>query len=118
MIQNAWLNHVYGGRWTEPAVEVALRRVVEAGFRRAVYFPYGFMADNAESELEGRIALRGEPALEAVHLPCPNADPELMRALARRVLDDESGAGAQVNEPASRTVEAPAPESHAVSGAA
>ncbi len=106
MIQNAWLNHVYGGRWTEPAVDVALRRVVEAGYRRVVYLPYGFMADNAESELEGRIALRAQPALEAVHLPCPNVDPELMRALARRVLEGEAGDRAPANQRASPVAEA------------
>jgi len=98
MIQNAWLNHVYGGRWTEPAVEVVLQRIVDAGYRRVVYFPYGFMADNAESELEGRLALRAQPSLEAVHLPCPNADPELMRALARQVAEPEVEAGAAAAE--------------------
>ncbi len=87
MIQLGWLNHVYGGRWTEPPVEQALRRVADAGFRRAVYFPFGFAADNAESELEGRIALRGEPRLEAVHLPCLNAAPEFLAALARQVVE-------------------------------
>jgi protoheme ferro-lyase len=86
MIQNAWLNHVYGGRWTEPPVEEALRKVADAGFRRVVYYPFGFSADNAESELEGRIALRGEPRLEAVHLPCLNTAPEFLAALARQVV--------------------------------
>ena len=85
MIQNAWLNHVYGGKWTEPPVEEAMRQVVAAGYRRAVYFPYGFSADNAESELEGRIALRGQPTLDAVHLPCLNARPSFLEALARLV---------------------------------
>jgi protoheme ferro-lyase len=87
MIQLAWLNHIYGGRWTEPPVEEALRRVAAAGFRRAVYFPFGFSADNAESELEGRIALRGEPRLEAIHLPCLNAAPEFLNALARQLVE-------------------------------
>lgn len=80
-----WLNHRYGGRWTEPAIEDALRQVAVRGFRRVVYYPFGFLADNAESELEGRVALRAQ-AFEAVHLPCLNADPELAAALARHVL--------------------------------
>jgi ferrochelatase len=84
-IVNGWLNHVYGGRWTEPSIEEALRRVVDAGFRRAVYYPYGFLADNAESELEGRVALRARPELSAIHLPCLNASPEYLAALARQV---------------------------------
>ncbi|HET7226813.1 MAG TPA: ferrochelatase [Candidatus Eisenbacteria bacterium] len=85
MTVSGWLNHRYGGRWTEPAIEDALRQVAARGFRRVVYYPFGFLADNAESELEGRLALRAQ-GLEAVHLPCLNGDPELAAALARHVL--------------------------------
>lgn len=86
MVQNGWLNHVYGGQWTEPPMEDALRRVAGAGYRRAVYFPYGFVADNAESELEGRLALRGRPELDAVHLPCLNASGEYLGAVAGQIV--------------------------------
>ncbi|HEY6866896.1 MAG TPA: ferrochelatase [Candidatus Eisenbacteria bacterium] len=82
MIVHGWLNHLYGGPWTEPPIDVALRRVAEAGYRRVVYFPFGFIADNAESELEGRIALRTQSSLEAVHLPCLNESPALLDLLA------------------------------------
>ena len=60
-------------------------KVVAAGFKRVVYFPYGFLADNAESQLEGRIALRTRPELESWHLPCLNESPLLIEALARSV---------------------------------
>jgi hypothetical protein len=56
------------------------------GFRNVLYFPYGFLADNAESELEGRVFLRAHPWRSVVHLPCLNAEPELLSALARHVL--------------------------------
>ena len=85
MIVNGWLNHVYGGRWTQPPVEEALEHVAEKGYRRVVYYPFGFVADNAESELEGRIALRTQPSLEAIHLPCLNADPEFLAVVVRHV---------------------------------
>lgn len=85
MISNGWLNHIYGGRWTQPPMEEALEQVVRSGYRRVVYYPFGFVADNAESELEGRIALRTQPALEALHLPCLNADPKFLAVLARHV---------------------------------
>lgn len=81
-VVGGWLNHVYGGRWTEPPMDQALRQVADAGGRRVVYFPYGFCADNAESQLEGRIALRVRPWDQAVHLPCLNAEPAYMEALA------------------------------------
>lgn len=85
LIVNGWLNHTRGGRWTEPAIDLALRQVADAGFRRVVYYPYGFLADNAESELEGRLALAGVPDLEARHLPCLNDSPVLMEMLARQI---------------------------------
>lgn len=83
LIVNGWLNHTRGGQWTEPAMADALRHVSAAGFTRVVYFPYGFLADNAETQLEGRIALRDRPELEAWHLPCLNADRTLIETLAR-----------------------------------
>ena len=82
---NGWLNHTRGGRWTEPPIEAALARVQAAGFSRVVYFPYGFLADNAESELEGRIALSTVADLEARHLPCLNDSPGLMAILAQQI---------------------------------
>lgn len=85
LIVYGWLNHTRGGRWTEPPIDEALQTVTEKGFDRIVYFPYGFLADNAESQLEGQEALKGEPSLNAVHLPCLNVSPALLEALADQV---------------------------------
>ena len=52
---------------------------------RVVYYPYGFLADNAESELEGRIALAAHPAMAARHLPCLNDAAPLAAAIADQV---------------------------------
>ena len=86
MVVNGWLNHTRGGRWTEPPIEEALRQVAGAGFSRLVYFPYGFLADNAESELEGRIALDRHTSIERLHVPCLNDSPALAEALSRQIL--------------------------------
>jgi len=86
LIVNGWLNHTKGGRWTEPPIDVALYDVADAGFKRVVYFPYGFLADNAETELEGRIALRSQPDLEAWQLPCLNTSARLIDLLAGAVV--------------------------------
>ena len=84
----AWLNHAMGGTWTSPAADVALRALADRGFRRIVYFPYGFVADNAESQLEGRVLLRAERRFEeVVHLPCLNAAPAYLDALAGAILE-------------------------------
>jgi ferrochelatase len=85
LVVPGWLNHVRGGRWTEPSADEALRQVAAAGLSRVVYFPYGFLADNAESQLEGRVALRSQPRLEARHLPCLNGSPLLIDPLAKAV---------------------------------
>lgn len=85
-VVNGWLNHTRGGRWTDPPVEKALHDLVAAGFTRVVYFPYGFLADNAESQLEGRVALAARPELRALHLPCLNDSPALAGVLARQIL--------------------------------
>ncbi|MGQ0703126.1 MAG: ferrochelatase [Gemmatimonadales bacterium] len=90
LVVHGWLNHVYGGQWTQPPIEEALRLVSENGFRRVFYYPYGFLADNAESQLEGRIALRARPELEAIHLPCLNASPDYLQALAQQILSGVS----------------------------
>jgi protoheme ferro-lyase len=82
---NGWLNHTRGGRWTEPPIDEALQRVAASGCTRVVYYPYGFLADNAESELEGRVALAAQPRLASRHLPCLNGAPSLVAALARQI---------------------------------
>jgi protoheme ferro-lyase len=93
LIVNGWLNHTRGGRWTEPPIDEALRQVVVAGFTKAVYFPFGFLADNAESQLEGRLALRAQPDLNGLHLPCLNESAHLINALARQVIASDGARG-------------------------
>ncbi|HQZ39368.1 MAG TPA: ferrochelatase [Vicinamibacterales bacterium] len=94
LVVNGWLNHTRGGRWTEPPIDRALAHVTDAGFSRVVYFPYGFLGDNAESQLEGRVALEGAPSIEARHLPCLNESPRLLAVLAQQALE---WAGARVD---------------------
>src|SRR5205085_11488246 len=79
-----WLNHIYGGRWTEPPADQALKHIAEAGFENVVYYPFGFLADNAESLLEGRVAPRTQPGLAHVHIRCLNGDPALALAFAEQ----------------------------------
>ena len=86
LVSNGWLNHTRGGRWTDPPMDVALRRVIEAGLSQVVYFPYGFLADNAESQLEGEMALRAQPGLKARAVPCLNDSPRLADAIAGLVV--------------------------------
>jgi len=85
-VTHGWLNHTRGGRWTEPAIEDTMKDVVARGYSRVVYYPYGFLADNAESELEGRLALAGHP-FESRYVACLNDSPHLMEAVVRQILE-------------------------------
>ena len=92
-VSNGWLNHTRGGKWTEPAIDKALAQSAATGVTRVVYYPYGFLADNAESELEGRMALEGLPAgVESRHLPCLNESEALAALIVRSIVATEPGA--------------------------
>jgi protoheme ferro-lyase len=86
-----WLNHTMGGEWTSPDLETAAREMAARGIRRAVYYPFGFLADNAESQLEGRTILRQFEDLEVLHLPCLNTWPPFLDHLADRVIEQLNG---------------------------
>ncbi len=86
IVVNGWLNHTRGGKWTDPPIEEALKRVSDAGFRDVVYYPYGFLADNAESQLEGQLAAAGRPELKVRFVQCLNGSPDLAHVIASQVL--------------------------------
>jgi ferrochelatase len=80
-----WLNHAHGGEWTSPALGAAAQSMATAGVRRLVAFPFGFLADNSETELEGRAAIDRVPGLQVLHVPCLNDWPPFIEFLARRI---------------------------------
>lgn len=85
LIVNGWLNHSRGGKWTDPPIEEALQHVKDAGYRDVIYYPYGFLADNAESQLEGRLAAAAQPDLRVRFVPCLNGSNELADVIASQV---------------------------------
>ena len=85
MVAHGWLNHTRGGKWTEPPIEETLAKVKDAGFRDVVYYPYGFLADNAESQLEGRVAAAAQPELRVRFVDCLNGSTKLSTALASQL---------------------------------
>ncbi|MEO8682362.1 MAG: ferrochelatase [Vicinamibacterales bacterium] len=85
LVTNGWLNHTRGGRWTDPPIEETLMRASAAGFSKIVYYPYGFLADNAESQLEGQLAAAGRPELQVRFLPCLNESALLADVIAAQV---------------------------------
>jgi protoheme ferro-lyase len=90
MVASGWLNHGRGSGWTFPPIQETLRRVSEAGFRDVVYYPYGFLADNAESQLEGQLAAATRPELQVRFVPCLNGSFELAEAIAKKIITAHS----------------------------
>jgi protoporphyrin/coproporphyrin ferrochelatase len=84
LVRIGWLNHTRGGRWTTPTVGEALSFVQERGFENVVYFPWGFTTDNAETALEGRVAI-GElerPLARVEYLEALNAHEPFVKLIA------------------------------------
>jgi ferrochelatase len=86
MVSHGWLNHTRGGQWTDPPIEETLKRVSEAGYRQVVYYPYGFLADNAESQLEGQLAAAARPELSVRFVPCLNGAFTLAEEIAAQIV--------------------------------
>jgi len=86
MVANGWLNHSRGGKWTDPPIEETLKKVSDAGYRDVVYYPYGFLADNAETQLEGQMAAAAFPDLRVRFIPCLNGSVELAQLIASQVV--------------------------------
>lgn len=86
-VRIAWLNHKLGGKWTFPAADETGDEVWNQGIREVVYFPFGFLADNNESQNEGRDALAKHSWEALLYLPCPNEDDAFCASLADHVLE-------------------------------
>ncbi len=90
-VRIGWLNHVLGGVWTFPAVTDSASESQESGIRKVVYLPFGFIADNGETQLEGKGQLGEFEWEDMLYLPCPNDDIRLIELLAQRVSERLSG---------------------------
>ncbi|MEW6234367.1 MAG: ferrochelatase [Candidatus Omnitrophota bacterium] len=85
-IDIGWLNHRVGGEWTQPTLDVSVRRMMQEGITRFVYFPFGFIADNAETQLEGKIVFENLGVKDYLHLPCINTDSSFINMLTKRII--------------------------------
>lgn len=79
-----WFNHRLGGDWTQPTPDKSLKEMMDAGIERFLYFPFGFVADNAETQLEPKAVFEGAHQ-EYDHLLCVNDNPAFLQMLARVV---------------------------------
>lgn len=87
-IHQGCMNHSTGGEWTSETVEKAFREFEAEGYDSVVMFPYGFFADNSETEYEARKLLEKSSFRYKQYIRCVNGFPPFARWLASRIVDE------------------------------
>jgi ferrochelatase len=79
-----------GGEWTEPEADDAVRVLAEAGWKKILVVPVGFVSDNVETLYDLDIVLREQIeglGIEYRRAHAPNDSPLFIQALADVVID-------------------------------
>lgn len=82
------LNHTAGGEWTSDTADKALGELREEGYESVVMFPFGYFADNSETDYEARRQLDASGIARTQYIPCINASPDFFRWLATRIEEE------------------------------
>lgn len=80
------LNHNRGGEWTHETAELALEEFASEGFSAVAMFPFGYFADNSETDYEAKKSLERSPFERKHYIPCINDSPAFASWLASRVV--------------------------------
>lgn len=84
-IRQGCMNHSAGGEWTSETVQKALAAFREEGIENVVMFPYGFFADNSETEYEARKELTRSGFGRVQYVRCINESEAFACWLASRI---------------------------------
>ncbi|NTW69883.1 MAG: ferrochelatase [Chlorobiaceae bacterium] len=87
-VRQGCINHSNGGEWTSDTIEKALSEYKEEGYEAVVMFPYGFFADNSETEYDANLLLEKARFPVAQYLRCINDSPAFGHWLAEKVLKE------------------------------
>ena len=87
-VRQGCMNHSAGGEWTSETVQKALAAFHEEGIDNVVMFPYGFFADNSETEYEARKELTRSGFTRVQYVPCINESQPFACWLARRITSE------------------------------
>ncbi|NTV03027.1 MAG: ferrochelatase [Chlorobiaceae bacterium] len=79
------LNHSAGGEWTPDTVEKALEELRGQGIGSVAMFPFGYFADNSETDYEAKRLLDDSGIDRTQYIPCINESPDFFRWLARLI---------------------------------
>lgn len=85
-VRQGCINHSNGGEWMAETIEKALEDYREDGYEGVVMFPYGFFADNSETEYDAKKQLDKAGFPVAQYVRCINDDPDFGRWLGEKVL--------------------------------
>ena len=86
-VKQGCMNHTTGGEWTAETVQKAFGEFEAEGYDSVVMFPYGFFADNSETEYEARRLLERSPFSYKQYIRCINGFPPFAEWLASRIID-------------------------------
>ncbi|MGH7145926.1 MAG: ferrochelatase [Planctomycetota bacterium] len=90
-----FLNHSGRGTWSRPNMVRTVELMKRRGVERLVYYPFGFVADNSETQLEVHHFVGGHDGhagkcgaqhfAEFLHVPCLNNTPSLVNLIAGKL---------------------------------
>jgi protoporphyrin/coproporphyrin ferrochelatase len=86
-VRQGCINHSRGGEWTSETIEKALAEFKAEGYDGVVMFPYGFFADNSETEYDSCKKLEKAAFPLFQYVRCINDTPEFICWLSGKVLD-------------------------------
>jgi len=86
-VKQGCMNHTTGGEWTEETVQKAFQEFEDEGYDSVVMFPYGFFADNSETEYEAQTLLKKSPFRYKQYIRCINNFPAFSEWLSGRIID-------------------------------
>ncbi len=85
-VKQGCMNHATGGQWTSDTVQKAFREFEAEGYDSVVMFPYGFFADNSETEYEAQRLLRNSRFSSKQYIRCINTFQPFAEWMASRII--------------------------------
>jgi ferrochelatase len=84
------LNHSSGGEWTAETAERALEEFRQEGVDAVAMFPFGYFADNSETDYEAKKVLDESGFSRKQYIPCINEASGFARWLASKIVGEIS----------------------------
>jgi ferrochelatase len=84
-VEIGYLNHGMGGTWTSPTLKETLAAFRKQNIESVVMFPFGYYADNSETDHEANGQMQKMAFKENYYINCLNESPAFAAWLARRI---------------------------------